>query len=365
MLSSAQVGHPRAVGVAEPVRVMVVDDSVVVRGLIVRWIQETPDIEVVSTHRSGRAAVAALDADDPDIVILDIEMPEMDGMTALPLILRKKPDLVVIMASTLTRRNAEISLAALSMGARDYVPKPESRHGLVTADDFRRELLERIRALAPRRAPASAPRRPATPFTLRDPSAVKPRVLLIGSSTGGPPALLSLLRDLEPSAHDMPVLIAQHMPPTFTGILAEHLGRASGRPTAEGRDGEAIVAGRIYVAPGGRHMLAESGAAPTIRLTDTPPVNYCRPAVDPLFASASHVFGAATLAVVLSGMGQDGTQGSRAVAAAGGTVVAQDEATSVVWGMPGSAARAGVCSAVLPLERIAGQLAVYLKGTNA
>ena len=361
---------------------MVVDDSAVVRGLVTRWLDEANDIEVVSTQRNGKMAVDALADADPDVIILDIEMPEMDGLTALPEILRKKPNVVVIMASTLTRRNAEISLKAMSLGARDYIPKPEAAHGMVTADDFRRDLLDKIRALAPRRtgAPRTAlarkvggeqpraksfPAPLAGPISLRSPSSVRPRVLVIGSSTGGPPALTSVLQSLAADIADVPVLITQHMPPTFTGILAEHLARASGRPSAEGKDGEPVTPGRIYVAPGGRHMIVEAGAVPTIRLTDGPPVNYCKPAVDPLFESVAKTYGAATLALVLTGMGHDGAAGGRAVAAAGGTVVAQDEASSVVWGMPGATARTGVCSAVLSLDRIPGQLSRYLKGIKA
>jgi two-component system chemotaxis response regulator CheB len=363
---------------------MIVDDSAVVRGLVSRWLSEAPDIEIVSTQRNGKMALEALAAANPDIIILDIEMPEMDGMTALPQILKQKPNTVVIMASTLTRRNAEISLKALSLGARDYIPKPEAQHGMVTADDFRRDLLDKIRALAPRgrrapgtpaAAPASGAQTPrprnltappaAAPISLRSPSVVRPRVLLIGSSTGGPPALTSVLQTLGADGSQVPILITQHMPPTFTGILAEHLGRATGRPAAEGQDREPIAPGRIYVAPGGKHMFIEPGAVPMIRLDDGPPVNFCKPAVDPMFESAAKVYGASTLALVLTGMGHDGAEGGRAVAAAGGTVVAQDEASSVVWGMPGATARAGVCSAVLPLDRIPGQLSKYLKGIKA
>lgn len=382
MQSTARIGSASPPSTSRPIRVMVVDDSAVVRGLVTRWLGEANDIEVVSAQRNGKTALEALGSADPDVIILDIEMPEMDGLTALPEILRKKPDAVVIMASTLTRRNAEISLKALSLGARDYIPKPEAQHGMVTADDFRRDLLEKIRALAPRRpgAPRPAVARapdpetprpknitaPASgPISLRNPSSVRPRVLVIGSSTGGPPALTSVLQTLGADGADVPILITQHMPPTFTGILAEHLTRATGRLAAEGKDGEPITAGRIYVAPGGRHMIVESGAVPTIRLTDGPPVNYCKPAVDPLFESVAKTYGSATLALVLTGMGHDGAAGGRAVAAAGGTVIAQDEASSVVWGMPGATARTGVCSAVLPLDRIPGQLSRYLKGMKA
>jgi len=391
MPNTARIGSASPPSANEPIRVMIVDDSAVVRGLVTRWLGEVSDIDVVSTQRNGQMALDALIGANPDVVVLDIEMPEMDGMTALPQILKKRPGTIVIMASTLTRRNAEISLKALSLGASDYIPKPEAQHGMVTAETFREDLLAKIRALAPRRrstpqpgaapaardtARAAAAPRPAPakagwasggsgPIVLRKPSSVRPRVLLVGSSTGGPPALTFLFEKLASLCKTIPVLITQHMPPTFTGILAEHLARASGSPAAEGKDGEPVVAGRIYVAPGGRHMVIEPGATPAIRLTDGPPVNFCKPAVDPLFESGAQAYGPATLAVVLTGMGHDGAEGGRRVADAGGTVIAQDEETSVVWGMPGATARAGVCSAVLPLNRIPGQIENYAKGINA
>ena len=188
-------------------------------------------------------------------------------------------------------------------------------------------------------------------------------MLLIGASTGGPQALTGLIKQLGPAIDRVPVLITQHMPATFTTILAEHLARVSGRTTREALDGEPITAGTIYIAPGGRHMLvARRNGAPTIALDDGPQVNFCRPSVDPLFSSAAQVYGSTSLAVVLTGMGSDGTRGAQAVAAAGGSVIAQDEATSVVWGMPGSVAHAGVCSAVLPIGEIASKVASLFGG---
>jgi two-component system chemotaxis response regulator CheB len=321
---------------------------------------------------------------NPDVVILDVEMPELDGISALPLLLEKKRDLVVIMASTLTRRNAEISLKALSLGAADYVPKPEGNRGISTSVDFRRELIEKVRQLGGRRrriiddgrarGPAVAPRHahaagepsaaPAAPaIKLRAFPATLPRVLLIGSSTGGPQALTALLSRLSPITDRIPVLITQHMPPTFTTILAEHIARASGRQTQEGVDGEAVNAGRIYVAPGGRHMLVgRRNGQPVIALDDGAQVNFCKPAVDPMFSSAAQVWGSSILAVVLTGMGTDGAHGAGDVVSAGGGVIAQDEASSVVWGMPGAAAHAGVCSAVLPLDQIAPKLVRLFSG---
>jgi two-component system, chemotaxis family, protein-glutamate methylesterase/glutaminase len=361
-----------------PIRVMVVDDAVVVRGLVSRWIEEEPGLVLAASVRTGRDAVAQIERARPDVVVLDVEMPELDGISALPLLLEKNRDLVVIMASTLTRRNAEISLRALSLGAADYIPKPETNHGITTSATFRRELIDKIRQLGGRRrrrdglsAPplsASPGARPAlravAPAVAAPPSikmrpftAVLPRVLVIGSSTGGPQALAQVVARLGGIVERTPVLITQHMPPTFTTILAEHLARASGRPVYEPADGEPINPGTLYLAPGGKHMrVARRNAVPVIAIDEGPLVNFCRPAVDPLFSSVAQVWGSATLAVILTGMGSDGTRGAADIVAAGGSVIAQDEATSVVWGMPGSAAQAGWCSAVLPLDQIAPKL---------
>ena len=353
-----------------PLRVMIVDDAVVVRGLVSRWVEEE-GFQVVASLRTGRDAVNQVERANPDVVILDVEMPELDGISALPLLLEKKRDLIVIMASTVTRRNAEVSLRALALGAADYVPKPESNRGVTTSPEFRRELIDKIRHLGQRRRgqarpAARAPLRPvgaieragaAAPIKLRPFSALLPRVLLIGSSTGGPQALNTIISRIAPIVDSVPVLITQHMPPMFTTILAEHLARSAERPAREAADGEAIRSGTIYVAPGGRHMrVAQHNGAAAIALDDGPLVNFCRPAVDPLFASAARVYGCGALALVLTGMGTDGALGAGDIAAAGGSVIAQDEATSVVWGMPGSAAHAGACSAVLPLDEIAPKL---------
>jgi two-component system chemotaxis response regulator CheB len=364
---------------------MVVDDSVVIRGLIARWIEAEPDMVVAASLRTGLDAVNQVERVNPDVAVLDIEMPDLDGISALPLLLAKKPHLVVIMASTLTRRNAEVSLKALSLGASDYIPKPESTRERDAAETFRRDLIEKIRHLGARRrrplATVSSPPlvpaadrgrdihvRPAVPAqpVLRPFGTVAPRALLIGSSTGGPQALMSLIAELGPVIDRVPVLITQHMPPTFTTILAEHLARASHRPAHEGVDGELIKPGQIYLAPGGRHMrVARQGSGAVIALDDGPPVNFCKPAVDPLFTSAIGVWQGAFLAVVLTGMGSDGTRGGRELIAAGGSIIAQDEATSVVWGMPGSAANAGICSAVLPLGQIAPKLNRLFSGDRS
>jgi two-component system, chemotaxis family, protein-glutamate methylesterase/glutaminase len=368
---------------------MVVDDSVVIRGLISRWIGSEPDMVVAASLRTGLEAVNQIERVNPDVAVLDIEMPELDGISALPQLLAKKRNLIVIMASTLTRRNAEISFKALSLGASDYIPKPESTRETGAAETFHHDLIQKIRAFgakvrrpvpetpspplapAPGRVRAAAPRLHAAPLPQlqlmkRAFGALAPRVLLIGSSTGGPQALMTLVADLGPLIDRYPVLITQHMPPTFTTILAEHLARSSHRPAHEAVDGEIVKAGRIYLAPGGRHMrVIRHGTDAAIALDDGPPVNFCRPAVDPMFTSAIDIWQGGILAVVLTGMGSDGMRGGKEIVAAGGSVIAQDEASSVVWGMPGAAANAGICSAILPLNQIAPKLVRVFAGDRS
>lgn len=383
---SSTTGPSREAG---PLRVMVVDDSVVIRGLISRWIGAEHDMEVAASLRTGLEAVNQLERINPDVAVLDIEMPELDGLSALPRLLAKKRDLVIIMASTLTRRNAEISFKALSLGAADYIPKPESTREAQAADIFHHDLIQKIRHLgarlrrkpavaSPPLAPASAApaargpavARPAAPaaapaaqapssgaLSTRPFSAQAPKVLLIGSSTGGPQALMALVTELGPVIDRFPVLITQHMPPTFTTILAEHLARSSRKPAAEAVDGEPVKPGRIYLAPGGKHMrVARNGADVAIALDDGPAVNFCKPAVDPLFTSAIDIWHGNILSVILTGMGSDGMRGGKDIVAAGGSVIAQDEASSVVWGMPGAAANAGICAAILPLKQIGAKV---------
>ncbi len=391
MTTATLSGSQASCTVPDPIRVMVVDDSVVVRGLVSRWLEHEQAFQVVASLRTGRQAVDQIERADPDVVILDIEMPELDGISALPLLLAKKPGLAVIMASTLTRHNAEISLRALSLGAADYIPKPETKHGVTTSADFRRDLVEKIRHLGSRcrkarRAGAGpqarglpAPARhmqgrtrisagddgPAVP-KLRPFGKTAPAVLLIGSSTGGPQALNDVIKHLGPVIDRFPILIGQHMPPTFTTILAEHLARACGRPVQEGKDGEPVVAGRVYVAPGGVHMRVDRrGSGAAILLRDGPLINFCKPAVDPLFSSAAQTWGAACLALVLTGMGSDGQRGAAEIVSAGGSVIAQDEASSVVWGMPGAVAQAGLCAAILPLSQIAQKVKRVFTGERS
>jgi two-component system chemotaxis response regulator CheB len=379
----------------DEIRVMVVDDAAVVRTLVSRWVEETPGLKLVAALKNGREALERLDQARPDVVVLDVEMPELDGISTLPKLLERRRDLAVIMASALTRDHAEVTIKALALGASDYIPKPMADGGVMTSVSFQRELIDKIRALGARRPKPIQPppyaRRPsqqatrrlasavqrtvrwrtaeepatASPHNLRPFSAMPPRILLIGASTGGPQALTKLVAKLDAVTESAPVLITQHMPPTFTTILAEHLSRAGAKPVHEAMDGEPVLAGRIYLAPGGRHMtVARRDGTAVIVLNDSAPVHFCKPAVDPLFATAAEVWGSWNLALILTGMGSDGTDGAAEIVKAGGNVIAQDEASSVVWGMPGHAVAAGVCSAVLPLEQIAPKVVRLFLGAR-
>ncbi|TVR84683.1 MAG: chemotaxis response regulator protein-glutamate methylesterase [Rhodospirillales bacterium] len=359
---------------------MVVDDSVVIRGLIARILESHPGIRVVASAGNGRLALDVMQRQTIDVVVLDIEMPVMDGITTLPELLKLAPGIKVIIASTLSTRNADISIRCLDAGAADYVPKPTASRDISGAgsgsDVFRREILDKVlthgalrrrqlpaddgddgaadgtgRARLPGAAKAAAAPKP---ISLRAPGTQRPQILAVGSSTGGPQALRGFLSALGPR-FGLPILVSQHMPATFTAILAQHLTAQTGRPCAEAEDGQPLAGGSIHIAPGNFHMRVARtvGGAPVIKLAQDAPQNFCRPSVDPLFASAVDTFGAAVLAVVLTGMGSDGLTGARAVIAAGGTVIAQDEASSVVWGMPGAVAEAGLCAAVAPLADLA------------
>ena len=351
---------------AEEIRVMLCDDSATVRAILARLLEAEPGIRVVHRAADGKAALAALAETRPDVVLLDLEMPVMDGMTALPLILKAAPGAAVIVASALTQRGAKAAIAALAAGAVDYIPKPQGSGGGAADPAFRTELLtkvrgwarmkrrERQRATRPAVAtPAPAPLRPAA--TARG-STARPLLLAIGCSTGGPQALATLLKRLP--RLPVPVAVVQHMPAGFTAMLAEHLDRAGAMRCAEAQDGEVLAPGRVYLAPGDRHLLVE--AVPggfRARITTDPPENFCRPAVDPMLRSAAPAAGGQVLAVILTGMGQDGLEGCRAVVAAGGQVLAQDEASSVVWGMPGAVTRAGLPLLVAPPEALAERIA--------
>ena len=353
--------------------VLIVDDSAVARGIITHMLDAVREINVIASATNGVTALKAMEKHPVDVVILDIEMPEMDGMKTLPRLLAIDPEIKIIMASSVSRRNADISLKALSLGACDYVPKPST--GLGNAEEFRRELVEKVLAHGRHRKRAERPAKdavkeiPAKPpvVLLKSKSAAneRPDVIAIGSSTGGPQALAQVLKNLDP-AITQPIVITQHMPATFTSLLAEHMTKYSGRPAREGRDGDRLEDGHIYIAPGGKHMLLEAGAngGIFIRLNDGPPENFCKPAVDPMLRSLVKILGNRLLVVILTGMGADGLKGCEEVARQGGTIVAQDQATSVVWGMPGAVAHAGICREILPLNEISASIRSLVKDSR-
>ncbi|NCC22453.1 MAG: chemotaxis response regulator protein-glutamate methylesterase [Alphaproteobacteria bacterium] len=354
---------------------MLVDDSAVVRGLISRALESEPQIEVVSSVQNGEMAVNAIARIKPDIVILDIEMPVMDGITALPKLLKSYPPAKVIMCSTLTEKGAAVSMKAMALGATEYICKPSSTREAGSGSNFQADLIRLVRSIggvtgtshairsdktAPPRAPAE--RVSAPPPAIRDSASIrllddprawsgKPTCIAIGSSTGGPKALFDVIAHFK--GFDVPIALTQHMPPTFTKILAQHIEGQTGVPAIEAENGTPFIAGRVHVAPGGFHMeFEQKGSGTVIRLNDGPPENYCKPSVDPMFRSLIKLYGRKILGVILTGMGHDGLEGSRLLIAEGGRLVAQDEATSVVWGMPGAVASAGLCTAVLPLDKI-------------
>jgi two-component system, chemotaxis family, protein-glutamate methylesterase/glutaminase len=338
------------------ISVLVVDDSVVVRRLIVDALGTVPGIRIVGTASNGRLALSKIDQLRPDLVTLDIEMPEMDGLTALRELRKGHPRLPVIMFSTLTEAGATATLDALAAGASDYVTKPTHMSSLSAAQTMVREqLVPRIKALAG--GPVHrTPTRVAPPLSTAPRASGPVSALVIGASTGGPDALAKVIGAL-PGNLPVPVLVVQHMPPVFTTMVAERLNRLSSVSVVEAHDGMPVTAGRVYIAPGDHHLqIAQRGPNLVTKLYDGPPENSCRPAVDVLFRSAARAYGGATLAAILTGMGQDGKRGAEELHAAGAEIVAQDEASSVVWGMPGAVVTARLAHAVLPLGDIAQHL---------
>jgi two-component system chemotaxis response regulator CheB len=371
------------------IKVLVVDDSVVVRRLIVDSLTGAPDIEVVGTAANGLLAQAKIDQLKPDAVTMDIEMPQMDGIAAVRELRKRHKQLPVIMFSTLSAAGATATLEALSAGATDYVTKP-SNVGSVAESiaAVREQLVPKIHALAGKRRPPGpaagrpgaappaaarpgapgpgrpglAPARPAAPAP---PAVARPArrgapgrvdILAIGCSTGGPDALTKVLQAL-PTDLPVPVVVTQHMPPVFTRMFAERLDRSTPLRVLEAGDGMELAPGTVYIAPGDRHLvLQRRGTATLTQLSGAPPENSCRPAVDVMFRSVAALFGASAFAAVLTGMGYDGRGGAKVLREAGAEVLAQDEASSVVWGMPGAVVGAGLADEILPLDRIAGAL---------
>lgn len=389
---------------------MIVDDSLVVRGIIRRILEEHPRIRVTITAANGQVAIDELKNKSVDVTILDIEMPVMDGITALPKLIAIAPHMSIIMASTLTQRNADISMKALSLGAADYIPKPstteEENNDL---EVFGKTLISKVLALGEvtrsRKAPPPATTQPpmpvstpsvsrpspvsgtpadptpskfipmamvkaapavstnlntpkeTSPYTLLPASSIKPEAIAIGSSTGGPQALLTLFGSIKGHIPQVPIFITQHMPAMFTKILADQLSTSTGRPCIEGKEGDKVKADHIYVAPGNFHMvIAQKYDGYYINLNQEAPENFCRPAADPMLRSLAKCYGNKLLAVILTGMGSDGAKGCRTVVDAGGSIISQDEASCVVWGMPRAIAEQGLSSAILPLMNIGPEI---------
>ena len=352
------------------IRVLVVDDSTVTRRMLALSLAADPGLEVVGTAADGKLGLAKVAHLCPDIVVLDVEMPVMDGLETLKVLRKTHPRLPVIMFSSLTKRGAAVAIEALTLGASDYAAKP-ANFGSAEASmqAVRDDLAPKIKRLCRRASPPAIPVAPATrpgiafPLAAASAGMVPVSVVAIGVSTGGPNALATLLPLLD-ADFPVPVVLVQHMPPLFTRSLAERLSMLSRFRAREGEAGALLEAGDLWVAPGGFHMEVERGGAGVkLRLHEGLPENSCRPAVDVLFRSVARVFGPGVLAVVLTGMGQDGLQGSRSVHEAGGRVLVQDEASSVVWGMPGAVAQANLAEKVLPLDALAKEINRRVRST--
>ena len=388
------------------IRVMLVDDSAVIRRLLTDVLAGDPELDVAGTAQNGQAALDKLSIINPDIIILDVEMPVMDGLETLAEIRKRQPRLPVIMFSSITERGAAVTLEALGRGANDYVTKPANTGNMMASlQRVREELIPRVKTFcrhvlnAPtaQAAPASfaplAPIKPAAhlePLTKpaplprpqfplqHDDPLTRPRlsaqpepplprpplrstsqrvdILAIGVSTGGPNALAEVIPRL-PAQFPVPVVIVQHMPPIFTRMLAERLDGQCALSVAEATHGETLKAGQVRIAPGGSHLVLEKqGGAVRLQLNQDPPENSCRPAVDVLFRSVASIYQGNILALILTGMGNDGLRGCEVIRQSGGQILVQDEATSVVWGMPGYVARAGLADRQLPLTQIAGEI---------
>ncbi|MAK62591.1 MAG: chemotaxis response regulator protein-glutamate methylesterase [Ponticaulis sp.] len=376
------VQSPRAQNRAA-IRVQLIDDSAVVRGLTRRWLTGLDDIELIVVSADGMQGVADAIKHKPDIIILDVEMPRMDGLEALPHLRRAAPKAKIIMASTLTHKGANVTIQALSKGATDYLPKPDSSQ-LGGADAYRDALIGKVRVLGradeaarpspapiplrpqsfqPNQAPRPAIQIPSKPELRKPPLRwTRPNAIVVASSTGGPQALQALLPELCRKT-DLPILVVQHMPPTFTSILADHLNATCSHTVKEGEKNEPVQSKHIYIAPGGFHMTVDGqGASRKIGLNEDPQVNFCRPAADVLFNSAARTYGAALTAVVLTGMGADGCQGVATIVDQGGRSFVQDQETSVVWGMPGAVFNSGLAHSIHPLKEIAEAVGKSLHG---
>ena len=346
------------------IRVLVVDDSSVARKILGDTIAGDAAFELVGSAADGRLALEQIERLHPDIVTLDIEMPNMDGLTALPLLRKLVPQARIVMASTLTSAGAQQTVKALSLGAADFIAKPQAS-AMGGVDSYRRDLIEKIIALGPRLARTPSTPAPSAPLRPRSMQMGNPSIMVVAASTGGPGALPVFLGPIARRI-DAPILIVQHMPATFTPVFAEKIESAIGKRCREAVDGDVLAPGCVYLAPGDYHMrIARSPAGRIVTLDKTPPVNFCRPAADPLFESAAAAFGNRVLAVVLTGMGHDGRDGAGHIVKAGGRVLVQDEASSVGGGMPGAVAQAGLAEAIKPLSDLGATALRMMNGEAA
>lgn len=345
---------------SSPIKAFIIDDSAVIRSVITRTLNNQDDIKVVGSAINGQEGVDKIKKFDPDVVILDIEMPVMDGITALPLILKEKPGVKVLICSTLSARGADISIRALTLGATECILKPGGA-SIVSAKDFQEDLVRTIRNVSRKtRLSHKEKTTSSTPasknYTLHHKRPIlRPKILAIGSSTGGPKALIDILKDIKNPS--LPIVITQHMPKTFTALLAKHITSNCDLPCSEGQEGEAIRPGQVYVAPGGYHMtFVKDGDDTKISLNEGPLENFCRPSVDPMLRSLINIYNNRILFTMLTGMGHDGLHSCKELVQKGGEVIAQDEETSIVWGMPGAVAMEGICTEVLPQDKIANAI---------
>jgi two-component system chemotaxis response regulator CheB len=343
---------------------MIVDDSVIIRTLIARILKTSPAVEIVAQAGDGREAIEQSRATRPDVILLDLEMPVMDGLSAIPHLLHDHPQVQIILCSAQSESGADVTLRGLSLGAADFILKPSSLTGEESKDQFRLGLLERIGNIARQKNPllsrlSAIAGISTAELSLRPGIAKRPAVIAIGSSTGGPNALMALFAKLR--RPDVPIVVTQHMPKMFTKILAEQIGKSGATPCHEGADDMEVLPGHAYVAPGDYHMaFIQRQSKVFIRLDKGPPENFCRPSVDPMLKSLCDMYGAGVLAMILTGMGSDGLEGCRRVVEGGGAVVAQDEESSAVWGMPGAVARAGLCSEIAPVLTLAERVNLLL-----
>ena len=350
-----------------PIQIMIVDDSLVVRKVLINVLSSDPDLAIAGWASNGRLALAKLQTLRPDIILLDIEMPEMTGLETIPGIRKILPHTPIIMFSTLTERGAEATLDALALGASDYVAKPSNQNMAATSEAIHRDLVPKIKALChfPIRTqtpgtgaagPLAPIQRPEIRFRATPPRFAPLKIIAIGVSTGGPDALANLLPSF-PANFPLPVVIVQHMPPIFTTLLAKRLASKCALPVRECQPGDLLGPSCIWLAPGDYHMVVqEEDHHMHLQTHQGPRENFCRPSVDVLFRSVAAVYGANALGVILTGMGQDGLKGCEALCAAGSSVIVQDEASSVVWGMPGFVARSGLAEKILPLDQIANEI---------